>query len=81
MCMIFSTKRRYELREKDYIVIGDKKYIKVMYLDKLNTSITPKLYNQLTTIKDANIIVTENITARIQQKLSILLIENIWNER
>lgn len=54
-------KEDMNFREKDYIVIGDKKYIKVMYLDKLNTSITPKLYNQLTTIKDANIIVTENI--------------------
>lgn len=70
-------KEDMNFREKDYIVIGDKKYIKVMYLDKLNTSITPKLYNQLTTIKDANIIVTENIIGKNPAKVIYTLNKKI----
>lgn len=57
-----------DFREKNYIKIGKKaeesKYIRVMFLDKLPKSITPKFYNELTTIPDANIIVTENITPK-----------------
>lgn len=63
---ILSPKEKISFREKNYISIGEgekKKYIKILYLDKLPKSITPEFYNKLTTeIKDANIIVTENIT-------------------
>lgn len=58
---VLAPKEDINFREKNYISIGDKKYLRVMYVDKLPTSITPEFYNNLTTIEDANIIVTENI--------------------
>lgn len=54
-----------DCREQDYISVYDEnreKYIKVMYVNKMPSSITPSFYNRITTIEDANIIVTENIT-------------------
>lgn len=59
---ILAPKQNVDFRDKSYIKVGDSKYIRVMYLDKLPSSITPKFYNELTTMQDANIIVTENIT-------------------
>ena len=54
-----------DCREQDYISVFDEnkeKYIRVMYVNKMPPSITPAFYNKITTIQDANIIVTENIT-------------------
>lgn len=59
---IIAPKQTVDFRDKSYIKVGDSQYIRVMYLDTLPKSITPKFYNELTTIQDANIIVTENIT-------------------
>lgn len=59
---ILAPKEEVSFKERNLIKIGDKKYIRIMYLDKLPKSITPRFYNELTTIQDANIIVTENIT-------------------
>ena len=49
---------------------GDnQKYIKVLYVDKLPTSISPEFYVELTSIEDADIIVTENITPHDPSKV------------
>lgn len=45
---------------KKFIVIGEKKFIKTLYVNKYPTSLTPEFYNRLTQL-EANIIVTENI--------------------
>lgn len=62
------------LREKNYINIGDKKFIRVLYVSKLPKSITPRFYNRITTIENANIITTLNITptdpAKVIQKVN-----------
>lgn len=49
-------------REKNYIKIGENKFIRVLYVSKLPKSITPRFYNRITTITNYNIITTLNIT-------------------
>lgn len=77
-----------DCREQDYIFIYDEnkeKYIRVMYVNKMPSSITPSFYNKITTIQDANIIVTENITPtepaktikRIEKKISGMKTERL----
>ena len=67
-------KEDVSLREKNYINIGDKKFIRVLYVSKLPKSITPRFYNRITTIENANIITTLNITptdpAKVIQKVN-----------
>lgn len=59
--------------EEETLTKTGQKYIKVMYVDKLPTSISPEFYVKLTSIEDADIIVTENITphdpAKVIKKL------------
>ena len=50
------------LKEKNYINIGDKKFVRVLYVARLPKSITPRFYNRITTIENCNIITTLNIT-------------------
>lgn len=77
-------------REQNYILIGDKdsddkKYLRLMYVNKLPTSITPRFYNRLTTYSDADLIVTENISPtdpaktikRIEKKLAGMKTERL----
>lgn len=59
---VIATKEDVSLKEKNFISIGDKKFIRVMYVARLPKSITPRFYNRLTTIEDCNIITTLNIT-------------------
>lgn len=59
---VIATKDEVDLREKNYIKIGDKKFIRVLYVSKLPKSITPRFYNRITTIENSNIITTLNIT-------------------
>ncbi len=59
---VIAPKEDVSLREKNYINIGDKKYIRVLYVSKLPKSITPRFYNRITTIENSNIITTLNIT-------------------
>lgn len=59
---VLAPKQEVSFREKNYIKIGNDKYIRVMYVAKLPKSITPRFYNRLTTIEDGNVIVTLNIT-------------------
>lgn len=50
------------MKEKNYISIGDEKYLRVLYVSKLPRSVTPRFYNRITTIENFNIITTLNIT-------------------
>lgn len=59
---VIAPKEDISLREKNYINIGDKKFIRVLYVSKLPKSITPRFYNRITTIENCNIITTLNIT-------------------
>lgn len=74
---VLSPQEDISFKEKNYISIGNEKYIKVMYVDKLPKSITPQFYNNLTTIDDANIIVTENINATDPSKVIKMLDKKI----
>lgn len=71
---VLAPKEDVSLREKNYINIGDKKFIRVLYVSKLPKSITPRFYNRITTIENANIITTLNITptdpAKVIQKVN-----------
>lgn len=59
---VLASKEDVSLKEKNYINIGDKKFVRVLYVSKLPKSITPRFYNRITTIENANIITTLNIT-------------------
>lgn len=59
---VIAPKDFVSLREKNYINIGDKKFIRVLYVSKLPKSITPRFYNRITTLENSNIITTLNIT-------------------
>lgn len=59
---VIASKDSISLKEKNYINIGNKKFIRVMYISKLPKTITPIFYNLITTIENANIITTLNIT-------------------
>lgn len=49
-------------REKSYITIEDKKFVSVLFVSQLPHSMTPRFYNKITQVENANIVVTENIT-------------------
>lgn len=54
--------REMSMRESDYIEIESKKFLRVMYVNKLPKSLTPRFYNRLTTLEKVNLITTLNIT-------------------
>lgn len=55
-------KENISFREKNYIKIGENKFVRVMYVSRLPKTITPRFYNRVTTITNYNIITTLNIT-------------------
>ena len=59
---VIAPKEDVYLRDKNYINIGNQKYIRVLYVSNLPKSITPRFYNRITTIENYNIITTLNIT-------------------
>lgn len=63
----FLAPKSIDPREDDFINIEDKKFIKVMYVKKFPTTLSPAFYNRLTTM-EANLIVTENISPTEPQK-------------
>lgn len=71
---VLAPKDDVDLREKNFINIGNKKFIRTLYVSKLPKSITPRFYNRITTIENANIITTLNITptdpAKVIQKVN-----------
>lgn len=50
------------MRENDYIEIENSKFLRVLYVNKLPKSLTPRLYNRITTLEDVNLMTTLNIT-------------------
>lgn len=63
----FLAPKNIDPREDDFINIENKKFIKVMYVKKFPTTLSPAFYNRLTTM-EANLIVTENIIPTEPQK-------------
>ena len=59
---VLAPKEDVSFREKNYIKVGENKFIRVLYVSKLPKSITPRFYNRITTITNYNIITTLNIT-------------------
>lgn len=59
---VLAPKEDVILKEKNYISIGNKKFIRVLYVSRLPKSVTPRFYNRITTIENSNIITTLNIT-------------------
>ncbi len=59
---VLAPKEDISFKEKNYINIGNKKFLRVLYVSRLPRSITPRFYNRITTIEDCNIITTLNIT-------------------
>lgn len=59
---VLAPKEDVSFREKNYINIGNQKYIRVLYVSKLPRSVTPRFYNRITTLENFNIITTLNIT-------------------
>ena len=62
MVNILILRLRVIYHEKNYINIGNKKYVRVLYVARLPKSVTPRFYNRITTIENCNIITTLNIT-------------------
>jgi hypothetical protein len=79
---VLAPKEEIDPREQKFIVIGEKKFIKTLYVNKYPTSLTPEFYNRLTQL-EANIIVTENIVPtdpaktikKLEKKISGLVTE------
>ena len=71
---VIAPKEDVSLREKNYIKIGENKFIRALYVSRLPKSVTPRFYNRITTIENANIITTLNITptdpAKVIQKVN-----------
>ena len=59
---VIAPKEDVSLKEKNYININNKKFIRVLYVSSLPKSITPRFYNRITTLENCNIITTLNIT-------------------
>ena len=59
---VLAPRQDVSFREKNYIKVGEDKFIRVLYVSKLPKSITPRFYNRITTITNYNIITTLNIT-------------------
>jgi len=59
---VIAPKEDVFFKDKNYIKIGENKFIRVLYVSKLPKSITPRFYNRITTITNYNIITTLNIT-------------------
>ena len=59
---VLAPKEDVSFKEKNFINVDNKKFIRVLYVSKLPKSITPRFYNRITTIENANIITTLNIT-------------------
>lgn len=54
--------RIISMRENDYIEIENSKFLRVLYVNKLPKSLTPRFYNKITTLEDVNLMTTLNIT-------------------
>ncbi len=57
------------MRENDYIEIENSKFLRVLYVNKLPKSLTPRFYNRITTLEDVNLMTTLNITPTNSAKM------------
>lgn len=61
--------REISMRESDFIEIEGKKFLRIMYVDKLPNSLTPRFYNRITTLENINLMTTLNITPTNSAKM------------
>lgn len=57
------------MRESDFIEIEEKKFMRILYVNKLPKSLTPRFYNRLTTLDNINLMTTLNITPTNSAKM------------
>jgi len=57
------------MRESDFIEIEEKKFLRVLFVNKLPKSLTPRFYNRLTTLENINLTTTLNITPTNSAKM------------
>lgn len=57
------------MRESDFIEIDEKKFLRVLFVNKLPKSLTPRFYNRLTTLENINLTTTLNITPTNSAKM------------
>lgn len=61
--------REASMRESDFIEIEHKKFLRILYVNKLPKSLTPRFYNKLTTLDNINLTTTLNITPTNSAKM------------
>jgi len=74
---VIASKEEVSFKEKNYIKIGNNKFIRVMCVAKLPKSLTPRFYNRVTAVEDGNIIITLNITPKDSGKVQKMLDKKI----
>ena len=57
------------MRESDFIEIEEKKFMRILFVNKLPKSLTPRFYNRLTTFDNINLMTTLNITPTNSAKM------------
>jgi len=57
------------MRESDFIEIEEKKFMRILFVNKLPKSLTPRFYNRLTTLDNINLMTTLNITPTNSAKM------------
>lgn len=57
------------MREPDFIEIEEKKFMRILFVNKLPKSLTPRFYNRLTTLDNINLMTTLNITPTNSAKM------------
>ena len=74
---VLSPKQAIDLKQPKFIKISENKYLKVLYLSSFPKSLTPRFYNEITTIQGANLVVTENISPTDPTKIIKMLDKKI----
>lgn len=61
--------KKVSMNESDYIEIEDSKFLRILYVNKLSKSLTPRFYNRITTLENINLMTTLNITPTNSAKM------------
>ncbi len=61
--------KKVSMNESDYIEIEDSKFLRILYVNKLPKSLTPRFYNRITTLENINLMTTLNITPTNSAKM------------
>ena len=61
--------KKVSMNESDYIEIEDSKFLRILYVNKLPKSLTPRFYNRITTLENIDLMTTLNITPTNSAKM------------